>query len=103
MALLRFLQISAMFLVQTLLLREGRVLLGRWRRGPFAQRLTGLLGSAAGPSVEAAAAAVCRPYVELEPRRLRLRGIFRFQDIYFISHSHMKYSVTSSIRNNYII
>lgn len=71
------------FLVQTLVLREGRVLLGRWRRGPFAKRVTGLLGSALGPSLEAAAATVCEPYLKVEPQRLRLRGIFRFQEISF--------------------
>lgn len=35
-------------LVQTLILRDRRVLLGRWRHGAFAGRITALLGTAPG-------------------------------------------------------
>lgn len=36
------------FLVQTLLVRQHKVLLGRWHTGAFKGRVTGLLGSAPG-------------------------------------------------------
>lgn len=35
-------------LVQTLVVRDSRVLLGRWRSGAFSGRITGILGSARG-------------------------------------------------------
>lgn len=38
-------------LVQTLVVRDSRVLLGRWRSGAFCGRITGLLGSAPGTAI----------------------------------------------------
>ena len=38
-------------LVQTLVVRDSRVLLGRWRSGAFSGRITGILGSATGSIV----------------------------------------------------
>lgn len=79
-------------LVQTLVTRRGQVFLGRWRKGsgPFENRFTGLLGSvpvapgAEPPSPEVAAAEACRkllgPGVCIDPRRLRRRALFSFEE-----------------------
>lgn len=79
-------------LVQTLVVRGGQVLLGRWRAGsgPFEGRLSGLLGRAGGPPGEAlptpesVAAGVCTellgPGVQVDPRRLRRRAFFQFEE-----------------------
>ena len=37
-------------LCQTLILRKGRVLLGTWKKGPFAGRVTGLIGKSKNSS-----------------------------------------------------
>ncbi len=42
-------------LAQTLICRGGKVLLGTWKTGPFAGRVSGLLGEARAPSAAAAA------------------------------------------------
>ncbi|CAK9036896.1 E3 ubiquitin-protein ligase arkadia [Durusdinium trenchii] len=69
------------FLVQTLLVRQHKVLLGRWHTGAFKGRVTGLLGSAPGASPEVAATRICRPHLgPVEAQRLRRRGIFQFEE-----------------------
>lgn len=77
-------------LVQTLITRRNQVLLGRWRpgSGPFAGRLTGVLGQAKAPpggpppTPEAAAAAACSELlgVHVDPWRLRRRALFHFEE-----------------------
>mmetsp|Transcript_3842 Transcript_3842/g.8694 ORF Transcript_3842/g.8694 Transcript_3842/m.8694 type:complete len:313 (+) Transcript_3842:127-1065(+) len=79
-------------LVQTLITHQGKVLLGRWRSGSLAGRVTGLLGQASVPDVqhrfqpEIAAIGVCRDLLgadvvaNVDPRRLRRRGLFSFKE-----------------------
>mmetsp|Transcript_16494 Transcript_16494/g.45368 ORF Transcript_16494/g.45368 Transcript_16494/m.45368 type:complete len:335 (-) Transcript_16494:75-1079(-) len=83
---------SRTMLVQTLVVRGGQVLLGRWRAGsgPFEGMLTGLIGQAGRPAgqppprAEALAAAVCTellgPGVQVDPRRLRRRALMQFEE-----------------------
>eukprot|EP00913_Durusdinium_trenchii_P002859 g2647.t1 len=80
------------FLVQTLLVRQHKVLLGRWHTGAFKGRVTGLLGSAPGASPEVAATRICRPHLgPVEAQRLRRRGIFQFEEwgLRVLAHSQL--------------
>ena len=54
-------------LVQTLVVRDSRVLLGRWRSGAFCGRITGLLGSAPGVTTRPQGGAGCGSDMELYP------------------------------------
>ncbi|OLP86737.1 E3 ubiquitin-protein ligase arkadia [Symbiodinium microadriaticum] len=76
----------ATVLVQTLVVQEGKVLLGRWKpgSGAFAGRVTALLGAATDPGVSPEAAAVSTAASlggSLKMTRLRRRGLFSFQEL----------------------
>eukprot|EP00927_Polykrikos_kofoidii_P062146 TRINITY_DN56961_c0_g1_i1.p1 TRINITY_DN56961_c0_g1~~TRINITY_DN56961_c0_g1_i1.p1 ORF type:complete len:329 (+),score=63.84 TRINITY_DN56961_c0_g1_i1:58-987(+) len=80
-------------LVQTLVVRGGQVLLGRWRpgSGPFAGRVTGMLGSVVSsrgkalPSPESAASTICSqllgPKACVASAMLRRRAFFEFTEL----------------------
>eukprot|EP00937_MAST-01D_sp_MAST-1D-sp2_P006391 g6391.t1 len=68
-------------LVQTLIQRNGHILLGRWRTGLFTGKLTGCLGAAQpAESLEAAAARIVKELcgLRLETEHLCRRAHFRF-------------------------
>ena len=71
--------------LQTLIVRNGQVLLGRWHEGMFAGKMTGCLGATLGSdeSLVAAAQRIVRSLcqVELEPARLQPRAHFVFQEM----------------------
>uniref|UniRef100_A0A7S0ZR49 Uncharacterized protein n=1 Tax=Noctiluca scintillans TaxID=2966 RepID=A0A7S0ZR49_NOCSC len=81
---------SKSLLVQTLALRDGKVLLGRWKTGPFTGRLTGMIGQmtvtggAALPKPEFAASRTCRDLlgdrVQVDPRVLSRRALLTFEE-----------------------
>ena len=73
-----------MTLAQTLILRGSRVLLGRWKTGAFAGRVTGPLGEYPGAPSPAAAAtqavAACAD-IRLDERLLSCRALFKFVEL----------------------
>ena len=73
-----------MKLVQALVVKGGRVLLGRWKTGVFAGQISGCLGQVrAGASPEEAAVEIARSLtgLELDPRRFDRRALFTFHEL----------------------
>ena len=71
--------------LQTLIIQDGQVLLGRWHEGMFAGKLTGCLGAtlSADESLCVAARRIVRSLcqIDLEPTRLQPRAHFVFQEM----------------------
>ena len=69
-------------LCQTLILRKGRVLLGTWKKGPFAGRVTGLLGKAKteDETPEMVSQRKCQELaqVHINPQLVSRRALFAF-------------------------
>eukprot|EP01065_Artemidia_motanka_P027982 TRINITY_DN33189_c0_g1_i1.p2 TRINITY_DN33189_c0_g1~~TRINITY_DN33189_c0_g1_i1.p2 ORF type:complete len:190 (+),score=33.64 TRINITY_DN33189_c0_g1_i1:67-570(+) len=67
---------------QVLVVRNGRILLGRWRHGDLAGRITGPLGPvSAGVPMAAEAQRICREVAGVEcSHRLQLRAVLRFKE-----------------------
>ena len=71
-----------MTLAQALILRGPRVLLGRWKSGAFAGRISGLLSDYPGalPTAAAVQAGSDLAGVCLDPRLLSCRALFTFHE-----------------------
>lgn len=69
-----------MTLAQALILRGSHVLLGRWKAGAFAGRISGLLGDYPAALPRAAAVQACSDLANLclDPRLLSCRADFKF-------------------------
>jgi hypothetical protein len=69
-------------LCQTLILRKGRVLLGTWKKGPFAGRVTGLLGKAScddeTPEMVSERKSLELANVTVHPQLVSRRAMFTF-------------------------
>ena len=69
-------------LCQTLILRKGRVLLGTWKKGPFAGRVTGLIGkskdSKETPEMVAKRQCTDLAQVNINPSLVSRRALFAF-------------------------
>ena len=69
-------------LCQTLIVRKGRVLLGTWKKGPFAGRVTGLLGKAKfdqeTPEMVSQRKCLELAQVTIDPRLVSRRALFAF-------------------------
>ena len=75
-------------LIQTIIVRRERVLLGRWKKGPFEGRYSGFIGERIGEgtereSVEEAAARTVRDLsgVRIDPDCLEKRARFEFHEV----------------------
>ena len=69
-------------LCQTLIVRKGRILLGTWKKGPFAGRITGLLGKTKfdDQTPEQVAQRQCLELAEVcvDPNLVSRRALFAF-------------------------